>query len=1389
MIFFVRFLFLVFLGAFFSLTGPAVGQERVTPETATSEFMDTAPDGAVFILAPGTYSEPFFVEGKRIELRGEEGATLLAQGESLAIAVLEGAELTLSGVTIEGNVDGYPMVMVVGSSLYMRDVHVSHPDGDVLFATQGASLNIDDSHLESETGAALIVTAGSSAEVAGSTVISASGPAIIADGAGQVSLAAMRVQGEPALDASGVAVLGIEQSTLHGTGPRAPAIIVNDTDQGVLLGSTVTGGMVALRAKLSENQLFTVENTLLASGADGAADADGAIGAEFRVTNSILLANNPGGDRPFYGFLSEGAEFIPVFDRSAILAPGGYGGVAQDGAGLSFGKGAILGDLAPLLMLEGSDDLTLIEDTSLLPPMPIEGNIALDQVTQGRLLAPEAEARAELDGLIAALSQATSGPVAEPVDLVEAVQTLDAVAGLLDNGSAEPATLEVLGRDLSGKLHAVPFSYFAEELIPSNGSPISLLHPGPGQVIIAASGLERVQDVVLEPGLNRIEVDLGDTLVLDMHQTDDDEPDQMILQLLPQDQRAEKLGLISLTSVRGFPARPRYDVIADDVASAVLVARDFLANLKTRSAEAGFAEGSDQEQAFKRSARFAQQILALYGTAEDAPLLATADLAGDSAIGPMGRYAQTAMLEARLGTLATGVLADQLRSGSEVERIEAAAVLYSNGLDIGVPVAAQVFAEFAARSGQADPQVQDGQAKALDIAGSFLEMMDVADPSFMAAAQSLLMRAQGLPIGELQYGEMGIPLAYILAHGTQDQIAKALDGQGTVLWSDVGIFVPILTDLTSILRAARKGYVRWPMEIALALLRHVPDAERRALVEDIDNTVWAGAVAQQGGGELNFNQSLAAQGSFVSFKLRTAAERVSDEAAGIQAGARGYSYNGSPTPPMAQPWRVDEALSGLSRANDDGMFYVRTLDYLPVDQLRGLLDGADLSAWPDPDLTRLALLTLSRSHGTKDDEQSGLVTPFPDDRLRLPFLLKDDPAGEEGVYSGAMNGILNMTPRLTDDVLTLDVFLESASHYLERCGLAAHIETGGCGLEHWRNHAYVDRNAERLVGDMALVRLGPGGITDRVPFDVDILRNSQRRTARLPGRDLAGWALSVQLNYGPKTQTHWVVPLWNTFFAASERERNAILDAARAAIAASPNDASLVLALADRQAELGQLQDAAATLASYGAKIGDPIDGVLRGAEVYLNAKQPKAAYDLIDAAIDPANPNLDLLFAATVTALDARSYFDAYEKALAMNLPGDAEVLALQGKAALLAGDFFAAVDALSAIPQDQRDAELRVLYQLALQLNSGTGDGAQFVADIFSLAANRGDGPGLAGIWETQLLSPVEGEVPAQCDAAAYAGMWLRTTEHADASESYIEAARGLCPSDGSMADHIAG
>lgn len=110
-----------------------------------AEAVEAAEDGAVVVLAPGSYNDPVDVVGCALTIQAAEGPGTavidLSGTDDTAMTCGGGGTLTLHGVTVRGGGGG--AVTVRGGTLVMAQCEVSADGGAVVSGTDGAELRLD----------------------------------------------------------------------------------------------------------------------------------------------------------------------------------------------------------------------------------------------------------------------------------------------------------------------------------------------------------------------------------------------------------------------------------------------------------------------------------------------------------------------------------------------------------------------------------------------------------------------------------------------------------------------------------------------------------------------------------------------------------------------------------------------------------------------------------------------------------------------------------------------------------------------------------------------------------------------------------------------------------------------------------------------------------------------------------------------------------------------------------------------------------------------------------------------------------------------------------------------------------------------------------------------
>ena len=1361
----------------------------VSPEDDLAARLAEFPDDVAVALAPGTYRGPIFLEGRRLLLSAPEGATI--EGDSNGPTLwISGGSVAIEGLTITGGGPGQPALGIEEAEVSLDRVRLDNPEGMALYA-RGARLRVDGSSMSGGGQAGVFISRSIETAIAGSRIEAPAGIAVAVQSTPRFSASDSDISGGEGLMLAGVERAEVARSAIRASaGSALPLGEIGELDieQSALISE---GAVISTDFADAEVRLELVES-LVAGRAPGLLGIAASPRADVTIAQSVVLSLAPA-DAPLdYLTLFQGQDFVPLIEDTAILGPARSALVLDSGAGI-IAKRSVLAGSEKALENTGEDTPAgALGETLLSPgaPLPAWLEPMLDGPTR-RLSA--AGAGADAPALLAAELAAALAPEQAPLPADEAVALALAFLADLDELRAERlAATATLGElrveytDAAGIIREAPGLRMialggGDEDEPLVSESPTLAAIAPGEYLLAVPALGLSQPVRINAGPQRLLLDAPDALVLTMRLGAEEEAGgnpELILPLVPREARARALAALEMPRARYLGGAPRADAPAPQVARALPLARDWLA--RVYKDEILPPEDIDARYRFDLTTDLAMMLLAFYGDpVADAAILSGFDIYPDWQTERLEKRLQlTALLEARAGRLRVGVLARRLERPSASDRLVPAILLHRNGIGQGRQALLADLALPLREDGARPAEPGEGYSP-YEAAQALMALFDVAGPAQVPQALAVL-EAAGAG-ASLPDGAAGAALALVAAHGAPEDLARALALRGPFTMDDMRYLLRLAADPTPLFDlfaeeapiSALYSFLRTG-----ALYRDLPRGEREARIDAMINAIYSAGVREE---YLRTGYSPIGRTSWdLESEVILAGEAVREQVATFAYSDDKNVWGLPPDPIMVQPWRESEIAPSLEEGQRWSRNFVRMLGLLPTARAQAILDEADLSAWPEPELLRAGLALVSRWFVPGSDDYNLPQVRPADGSFIFPFAIADRRSQEDydnNIVSGAMHGLLFFTPRLLGERLELSVRLEQASYYFERCTLAMAIATGGdCPESFWKNSAFTGANAAAVIANARLIRYRAGGESVEIPLTRRTEPALSVFTAAIGPDDLDGLALAFDLTYAGGQRHPVVIPLWPRWLAALERRNDLLRQEIAGALNEAAPDAGALFELAEKARAAGLVVEEARLRAAAGAAAGDPVEGYLSGGERLLQARASEEALALLAEGLAQMPDQGDLMFALGVVAESAGRFEQAARAfgRLAELFPADREAATRAGIAALLSGQRARAGELLAGLDVSAPGPETRLLAALA----TGRRDMGAYrddLAELAGLRARAASPPDPAQI--EGLLSPGAAP-PEDCLLAAYAGAWQAGAGEGMEVAAYLDATRRLCP-----------
>lgn len=1367
----------------------------LNPDMAVGDIIRAAESGTHFLFEPGEYTDPIFIKGRELILEGAPGAMLRVSGDAPAIFLVEGANVVVKGLEISGAVTGRPMVWVQQSTLELIDTSVGQTSGDALFAA-GSTVRLRDSVISTQSGIAVLLSEGSRATIVATEIRSATDPALAINMSGDIIVEGAKIFGAPAVRVVDVsAPVSFTDSWMWGeAADRSAFYFSNDSDLSIAR-SFISGGAATFLGDMSGADALSIDESIVISTGYGAVDILGDGESVLDITDSVFIVSDLQAENPPIGVYFEGPDFAPTIQNSAILAQNGIALAVHKGAGVFVQGSTLFGRRTPLWLNENESEITFFEDSFLLPSDENLDRDVLDLDTSKRLASNQESALARVSALTASITDlANSGEAGAAEIISDLSPTLVQLADISRqqlSGAASFASLSVTGTDIAGVERPVKFSVMDENVANiasfEAGEVADNIPPGAYSVIVPAA--DSVEDITVGSESLSFNFDLVDTLFFTLAEADKAAEQHVVLKLLPKEQRIAAMRQLITTDSRAGIAFPRLDLDPQILQSALGAARKWLA--KIDAPEARVPEDSDARVVHWATTAFAERIIALYGEGrEDAVRLSKfKQYDGTLPQSFSQRFVQTAFMEARTGTLANGVLRQRFEQPLVGDVFIPALLLHTYGVGAGTEKILSILSRPLYYGELDDVEATSGLTP--HQAGYAIAQMLGTDVRELIVASKAVIAHYKHADSPPAFG-ISAPLAYLLAYGDARDIAETMRDMPPLTFHDAYYLIPLLSDLAPLIAAARRLETNAGVIALRVLQRHLPLAEREARIAEIDAAAHYVFSRWDGGDTPSISEKQKVDSNYASYQTFYAAEKPSASAAKFGYSPRLHQWGAAPPMFMAQLYRMNEAVAGLEAGTREGLLMAQLLNYLTSAQVTEMLASADLSKWPEPELVRLGMQTVSRAFTDKMFTQRRPITHQADGTIRMPFVLVDRPADGEGKV-GSISGILYLTPEVRRGKLVLSVHQDQQSYYHGRCpGL---IEIGdSCNEKIWRNYPYTARNAAKLIAGARLVRFTSGQEPQTIPLERREEDDQLVLSGQIGEDGLDGLSLVLNLEYGPEIAIETALPLWHHPFAAVQIHHRELAVAAKALIDDPSVGADRLLALAQEHAGLGILASAEALYVAWGERAEQRAEGVLRAAELYLAKSEAGLAQLVLQNGVERNPSSGALLFELGNVAMRAGDYQTAYGsfKPLADAFPDDGEVMAKQGVSAFYLADFDEALRSFELMDAVAKTAPIRLLEILAKRQNSAEAQGSleAFLSDLGGVAAQRADAAVLPDDELDTLLAGNSATMPTHCDSAAFGGWWLLTSNVPSGVEQgarYLDFARQACPADGSIADHL--
>ncbi|MCP5432736.1 MAG: hypothetical protein H6923_05640 [Alphaproteobacteria bacterium] len=1184
--------------------------------------------GDVLVLAAGTYRGPIVAEGRAIAVRGAGPQTVVETDRSNAVALaLSGGDLALSALSLKAG-DGQVALYVKEAVARLDRVSSEDARGDAIYVEAG-SLSASEVSLLRPAGTGIVALKGASLDLARLTVEDAQKTAVILQEGKSLKLVDSRLSG-----AGGVAVqagapeIVIERTTISSwRAPEATGLYLYDAPRIALVDTAVYGGAQGVAIQLpagGEAALrgVTVYRPSKGGISIGRAGEDGTAGADLAASR-IAVETGQGG----YGLLVTG-KLSATLRSDRVLARGGPALAVQNGARVESRGGLYLGSERSAQFVEADDRGSAFEKDLLLPPGTLAGAAAIGIGTAELEASLDEAALGEIANALADVldfpMQAAPPPETSAATALGRLETL--LAAHLEGG--DPARLTVEVRDMAGRAEGAPFRLLSTrsggEAAYGGGRPARV---DAGTYVVALDGVPAAsEELTVEAGEARaVTIEAADALWLHLRDSYamGAPAKRLLLVLEPLEKRRAILARLRNPAAQRHLAAPRGDASEADRREAVRAARAWLGE----GAKANRPPPDSPAILWQRhmqATEMAQRILALYGDASDIASLTEFGEPKAVYFDPYGAgIGAAAAIEARLGKLDGGVLADAAR-GTDLRRALPAAIrLRAEGI--------RSYDEAIVRYLESAPMNVDATAEIVPLSYyarvAFEVLWDLDDPRLVAAARKIVAEfvardeeiAATWKEGDRPWNKhasmVGPAVMYLLGHaGTEDlSVLSRLDLAIRESYP-IGELAADPIALAEFFRD--EGMLAWFPSLAMHLRRR-DRAEALSLVDGIGAIFYRLVLARFEAQGEGWKAPDRAQANYNGLLADFASEFPNAAIAGFYYGGEGQ-YNADPESFVPKLWEAESYLKILRDERPLDAIALQQLDYIPLDKVEAFLADPASSVLPAPGLMRAWRRTATR--GFFDPALFEGLIYYADAVERRPFMLSSP--STESEYRGAISGRFDFEPRLKGSSFELAVGADLAPYYNDRCSLASMIATG-CAVEAWANHKYVVNGGRALLADLRLE--GPDGT---VPLE-DAGRTEDGRLlfrAALPKSGVRGATVRASLVYFDQ-RYDLAVSLTQGEFARRLHGAQADAERARAQIAAAPQDPGPKLALADALLVLGKAAEARAAIDGALAA-ATTADAWLDASDLLLAHGELSAARETLGAALKRFDRDADIAFA-----------------------------------------------------------------------------------------------------------------------------------------------------------------
>jgi hypothetical protein len=1343
-----------------AVSGPAHGQQSVSPSEDLAQVTHEATSGSVLQLGSGRFNGPIVVEGKTLTLKGQpDGSTVIATDRSnAAVLVTDGAQATLENIVVEAAQSGQMGLYVKSATLDMIGGRVTKSADHGIYV-ESAKLSLVGTAVEDSAGAGLIGQKGSDITIDRARFERIAGTAVHQQDGAKLTVKGSQLAGKAAIVVFGGApeVL-LEANRLTGQAVDQAVIALDQGGSAVVRGNTISGGDNNIVALPAPDAKIEIADNLMYGTKRGAIT----IQAREALTVAPTLSGNriliDGADDTTFGIYLTGATTAQM-SGNFIVTRKGYGLAVRDKAVAHLADNLILADAIALSVANTDATATQLAGTLLVPVDGVEGQPSVDARTQA-LAASLDSGRADSmrQARDKALEMAAAG-AADPAVTVETYFTaLEAQLSEIKAAAANFGSISLRVRDAIGKEDVTPFALLDEsgnELSRhSAANPTASVAPGTYLIAPDFDPLQ-VQDVTVAAGENvTARLDQPEALWLTFAYHPKRGPTHALMKLRSQADRKELAASIRESGHYQLLAERRSAATKQDLELALDLARRWIYE------ESKTKRPSDNDSAswgrYHMTNDLAYRILGLAGDASDVEQLAK--MAADNGyLGSKSTFGVAmSLIEARLGKLQTGKLAELAASEDEAMAIGAAIILHEHGVR-----------SFDAKLLQSMASPKDVKHRDWNIYYFAFAMLDDGRPEVLSIVRQLWDRFQARKV-ELagmteeqrkgQYNELGGILlpgaAYLLAHGGPEDWARvALDPVEFYSASMVAAFGADPAQAAGILADQRNIPSIFGIATHLAALKRDDTA---AAFKSIGDQVY----------NAKFYAEVEAGNSYPDEPARQMLNNFHGISSSLwpNEDMAEYYYHGAeklkvdPLPWAPFEWTYAEVADRIVKGDRNSGFFSQ-LDFMPHAQLEQLLAERNAAqVLPSVELLLAYHKVATRASWVGDPTDDGRMIGNVTDWQR-PFLVKI-PSGEK--YGGAISGRLDFHPAFVNNELRLRFELPHFGFYHEYCSLAAMIGANNCDRSYWQHHAVV-QDARGLVTGVRLIRGEETIALQERPHDKP---DQLIYAGELGGRDLSDLRVEVDLALGEERRS-FSFALYSSDFAKWQRIADSQLAAARAAAGSAPNDVAALMTLAESTRLVGDLDGAWQAYARVLAVDPGITNLWFDGAAMFEEAGLAERAVAVFEEAAAARPDDLDIRFSLGVTAYNA-SDFPRAARAFGRVVeaaPDDHEARLWHGHALFLSHEWAGAAAAYAALPEDRRTPQVALLQMIAGAEAAGgaTSDLAAYEAGIERMR------PPAEGGEQPKALEP--------CQVDFYGGYRHRFSGQADEAKAAFERAHSSC------------